>query len=141
MNAQAHIDMAALLPAWEIFQRQTGIAPIHDEAHYQRMVALLDALLATVDGQEQHPIMGLIDIVGDLVEDYEAEYHALPMATGIQALRFLMEQHNLQWSDLPELGHQNDIMEILSGRRELNSRQAHELAQRFSVSPATFIGF
>jgi hypothetical protein len=42
------------------------------------------------------PAMGLVDIVGDLVEDYEAEHQELPPASGLQALRFLMEQHGLK---------------------------------------------
>ncbi len=58
-----------LLPAWETFRNATNIAPIRDEAHYQRMVATLEALLDAVGSDENHPAMGLIDIVGDLIED------------------------------------------------------------------------
>jgi HTH-type transcriptional regulator/antitoxin HigA len=83
--------------------------------------------------------MGLVDIVGDLIEDYETEHHPLPPATGLQALKFLMDQHELKQSDLPEIGSQGVVSEILTGKRELNVRQVRALAQRFSVSPATFI--
>ena len=66
----ARIDMKRLLPAWEQFRRTTDIAPIRDEAHYERMVAMLDALLDAAGGDERHPAMALVDIVGDLIEDW-----------------------------------------------------------------------
>lgn len=100
----AQIEVKRLLPAWERFRSATDIAPIRDEAHYRRMVAMLEALLDEAAGDESHPAMGLVDIVGDLIEDYEAEHHPLPQPSGVQALRFLMEQHGLKQGDLPEIG-------------------------------------
>jgi HTH-type transcriptional regulator/antitoxin HigA len=51
-----------------------------------------------------------------------------------------MEQHDLRQSDLrKEIGSQGVVSEILSGNRELNTRQIRALAKRFSVSPAVFI--
>jgi HTH-type transcriptional regulator/antitoxin HigA len=50
-----------------------------------------------------------------------------------------MEQHGLRQADLPEIGSQGVVSEILSGRRELNLRQIRALSERFGVSPATFI--
>ena len=135
----AHIDMKRLLPAWEQFRRTTDIAPIRDERHYERMVAMLDALLDAAGGDERHPAMALVDIVGDLIEDYEAAHHPLPDTTGLAALKFLMEQHGLRQSDLPEIGSQGVVSEILAGKRELNVRQIRALSERFGVSPATFV--
>lgn len=83
--------------------------------------------------------MSLVDIVGDLIEDYEAAHHPLPDATGVQALRFLMEQHCLKQTDLPEIGSQGVISEILAGKRDLNIRQVRLLSERFRVSTATFV--
>ena len=135
----AAIEIDALIPAWETFRATTGIAPIRDEAHYQRMSEMLDALLEEAAGDENHPAMGLVDVVGDLIEDYEASHSTLPEATGVQALKFLMEQHGLKQSDLAEVGSQGVVSEILAGKRELNIRQVRMLARRFGVSVATFI--
>ncbi len=137
MNAP--IDVKNLLPVWEQFRAATDIAPIRDEAHYARMSEILEALLDETGGDEDHPAMGLIDIVGDLIEDYEAEHHALPETTGVQALKFLMEQHDLKQSDLTEIGSQGVVSEILAGKRELNIRQVRALSERFAVSAATFV--
>jgi HTH-type transcriptional regulator/antitoxin HigA len=137
MNAV--IDMQKLLPAWEQFRAATDISPIRDEAHYARMTEMLESLLKEAGGDERHPIMGLVDIVGDLIEDYETEQHSLPETTGIEALKFLMEQHGLKQSDLEEIGSQGVVSEILTGKRELNVRQVRALSERFGVSTATFL--
>ena len=60
-------------------------------------------------------------------------------ATGPEVLRSLMEEHSLTQSELPEIGSQGVVSEILSGERDLNIRQVRLLAKRFGVSPAVFI--
>ena len=135
----AVIDVKHLLPAWEQFRAATDIAPIRDEAHYARMTEMLEALLDETEGDEFHPAMGLVDIVGDLIEDYESEHLRLPKASGVQALKFLMEQHGLKQSDLSEIGSQGVVSEILAGKRDLNIRQVRVLSERFGVSAATFV--
>jgi HTH-type transcriptional regulator/antitoxin HigA len=50
-----------------------------------------------------------------------------------------MDEHALTQSDLPEVGSQGVVSEILSGKRSMNVRQAKALAARFNVSPAVFI--
>jgi HTH-type transcriptional regulator / antitoxin HigA len=134
-----HVEIGRLLPAWERFREVTDIGPIRDESHYLRMVATLEALLDEAAGDEQHPAMGLIDIVGDLIEDYEAGESPLPEATGVGALAFLMEQHGLVAADLPEIGDEAQIEEVLAQRRELDVRQLRALSQRFGVSPGIFV--
>lgn len=133
------IQVKHLLPAWQTFRRATDIAPIRDEKHYRRMVEILEALLDVAGGNENHPAMGLADIVGDLIKDYEAEQHSLPDATGVQALKFLMKQHGLKQCDLSDIGSQGVVSEILAGKRDLNIRQVRALSERFGVSPATFV--
>lgn len=137
MNAP--INIQRLLPAWEKFSALSGIAPIRDEAHYRQMTALLEALLEESQGQEQHAAMALVEIIGDLIADYEAQQHPLQGASGVEALAFLMAQHGLRQGDLPEIGSQGVVSEILAGKRELNVRQVRALAERFGVSAATFV--
>ena len=135
----AIIDIQKLLSAWEQFRAATDISPIRDEAHYTRMTQMLESLLDEAGGDERHPIMGLVDIVGDLIEDYETEQCPVPETTGIEALKFLMEQHGLKQGDLEEIGSQGVVSEILTGKRELNVRQVRALSERFGVSTATFL--
>ena len=134
-----HVEIGRLLPAWEHFRQATDISPIRNEAHYLRMVAMLEALLDEAAGDEQHSAMGLVDIVGDLIEDYEAGQPPLPEASGMDALAFLMELHELNPGDLPEVGDEGEVRDILDGRRELDIHQLRVLASRFGVSAATFV--
>ena len=137
MNAP--VDMQHLLPAWEQFRAATDICPIRDEGHYARMTKILQSLLDEAGADESHPIMGLVDIVADLIDDYEAEVHPLPQTSGVDALKFLMEQHKLKQADLCEIGSQGVVSEILTGKRELNLRQVRALSERFGVSADTFL--
>jgi HTH-type transcriptional regulator/antitoxin HigA len=64
----------------------------------------------------------------------------IPDAEPAGVLRFLMQQHALRQADLSEIfGSQSNVSEVLSGKREVNARQARLLAKRFGVSPAVFI--
>ncbi len=137
MNART--DIEHLLPAWQAFCSSTDIGPVRNKTHYKRMVSLMEALLDQAKGDEAHPAMELVDVVGDFVAQYEAQAAQLPAATGVQALRFLMQQHGVTQAALPEVGSQGVLSEVLSGRRELNLRQVRALAKRFNVSPATFL--
>jgi HTH-type transcriptional regulator / antitoxin HigA len=58
---------------------------------------------------------------------------------GAAALAFLMEEYRLRQVDLPEIGSQGVVSEMLNVRRQLNVRQIRLLAKRFNVTPAVFI--
>ena len=135
----APVDMQCLIPAWEQFRAATDTSPVRDEGHYTRMTKTLESLLDEVGADESHPIMGLIDIVAGLIDDYESGLHPLPQTNGVNALKFLMEHHDLKQTDLHEIGSQSVVSEILTGKRELNLRQVRALSERFGVSAATFL--
>jgi HTH-type transcriptional regulator/antitoxin HigA len=111
------------------------------ERDYNALVDHLDTLLDIVGDNEQHPLIGLVDLVSDHISAYEAEYdHPQPVGTGIDALRFLMDEHGLTQSDFKtEIGSQGVVSEILNNRRKLNLNHIKKLAQRFKVCPETFI--
>lgn len=64
--------------------------------------------------------------------------HRLLDEVGTNEGHHLMEEHGLTQSDLPEIGSQGVVSELLRAKRELNVRQIRALSQRFSVSPAVF---
>ncbi|MGH9894270.1 MAG: helix-turn-helix domain-containing protein [bacterium] len=132
-------DLDSVAQAWEALRDSSGIGPIRNEADYDERVALLNSLIDTVRDDEAHPLAGLMEIVGDLVENYENTYYSMPEAEPREALRFLMEEHGLKQGELPEIGSQGIMSEILAGKRAINARQAKLLAARFGVSAAVFI--
>src|SRR5690242_5675494 len=104
------------------------------------MTEFMNELLDEIGERESHPLMGLLDVVTMFVGDYENKNVKIPEASPAEVLRFLMEQNQLRQVDLAEVfGSQSNVSEILSGKREINARQARELAKRFGVSPAVFI--
>jgi HTH-type transcriptional regulator/antitoxin HigA len=126
----------------ELQQHWTAVSPllsICNEHEYDRAVERLNRLLDEVGTDEQHPLYTLLDTLGTLLHAYEEQHHPMPECSGADVLRFLMEEHGLTQSDLPEIGSQGVVSDILRGKRELNVRQIRALAKRFQVSPAVFI--
>lgn len=140
MSAHARsIDLKSTTRAWEKLQASSGIGPIRDEEDYEERAALLNTLIDTVRDDEAHPLAGFLEIVGELIENYENTHYPIPEAEPREALQFLMEEHGLKQSDLAEIGSQGVVSEILADKRAINARQAKVLAERFHVSPAVFI--
>jgi HTH-type transcriptional regulator/antitoxin HigA len=126
----------------ELQQHWTAISPllsIRNEHEYDLAVERLNHLLDEVGTDEQHPFYTLLDTLGTLIHAYEEQHHPMPECSGVDVLRFLMDEHGLTQSDLPEIGSQGVVSDILRGKRELNIRQIRALAKRFQVSPAVFI--
>lgn len=115
------------------------ILSIRNEAEYDQAVIRLNELLDEVGTNETHPLYELLDTLGTLIQAYEEQHYPMPEVSGSEMLRFFMEEHDLKQADLPEIGSQGVISEILSGKRELNIRQIRALAKRFQASPAIFL--
>jgi len=124
---------------FEALDALVPIHPIRNEQEYEDAVAALNELLDAGAADEAHALAGLTGTLGRLIADYDAEHHLVAEPGGAETLRFLMDQHDLRQSDLPEVGSQGVVSEILSGRRELNTRQIRALAKRFNVNPAAFL--
>ena len=112
---------------------------IRDEREYDLAVERLNSLLHEVGDDEHHPLYSLLDTLGTLIHAYEARHHPMPECDGGDVLRFLMEEHGLTQSDLPEIGSRTLVSELLRGKRELTVRQIRALATRFHVSPSVFL--
>lgn len=110
-----------------------------NEADYDLLVIALDELLDLVGEEESNPLMSLVDILSDWIETYDLEHRPMPVASGVDVLRAMMREHGLNQSDLPGVGAQSVVSEVLSGKRQLNVRQIRWLAERFGVSVETFI--
>jgi HTH-type transcriptional regulator/antitoxin HigA len=135
-------EIDVLAPAWRELQTRAPVKlrAIERERHYRAMVDFMNRLLDEIGDRETHALTGLLDIVSIFVRDYEERNVAMPNVEPRAVLRFLMEQHRLRQSDLAQIfGSQSNVSEVLSGKREINARQARALGKRFGVSPAVFI--
>jgi HTH-type transcriptional regulator/antitoxin HigA len=126
----------------ELEMHWTNIAPlltIRNEREYNAAVRRLNELLDEIGDNEKHPLYSLLDTLGTLIHAYEEEHYPIPEVSGVEVLRFLMDENGLTQSDLPEVGSQGVVSEILSGKRDLNVRQIRSLAEKFKVSSAVFV--
>lgn len=126
---------------WVALHEALGVAkPISDESHYLQLLSDVDVLVDRVGDQDDHPLWGLISLLGDRIREYEDRTHPWPdTTTPATALAQLMEEHQLKQSDLPEVGAQSVVSSILAGKRQLNLRQVKALSQRFHVAPDLFM--
>lgn len=115
------------------------ILTIRNEREYDQAVKRINGLLDEIGTDERHPLYGLLDTLGTIIHAYEEKHEDPGEISGLEMLRFLMDEHDLTASDLPEVGSQRAVSEILRGKRELNAKQIRALAVRFHVSPAVFI--
>lgn len=115
------------------------LGTLRTKKDYDRAVDALDQIIDEIGENEKHPLAELADALGVFIERYEAEHVSLPQAKPAAALKHLMQEHNIRQSELPEIGSQGVVSEVLTGKRELNVRQIRRLAKRFSVSAEVFI--
>jgi HTH-type transcriptional regulator/antitoxin HigA len=115
--------------------------PVRDEAHHAELLAFVDEGFGQFGANDQHPIFTLVALVAERIREYEDRVHPWPdISTPASRLAFLIDSHRLNQKDLPEIGPQSVVSEILSGKRQINLRQASALARRFGVPVEVFAG-
>lgn len=127
---------------WVALHEQLGLgAPVAGKAQYERLLACVDALMDDYDDRPGNPLGGLLLLLAERIREYEERAQPWPAtSTPASLLAFLMEQHSLRQSDLPEIGPQSVVSAVLSGKRELNLRQVKLLAARFHVPMEALAG-
>jgi HTH-type transcriptional regulator/antitoxin HigA len=115
------------------------LTPPRSKAEHARLVQALDAVLDAGGADEKHPLARLADYLGDLVEGYETARLPKKEIPVTDFLKQLMKAQGLNQSELPEIGSQGVVSEVLKGRRQLNVRQIARLAQRFKLPADVFM--
>ncbi|MHB8474653.1 MAG: helix-turn-helix domain-containing protein [Gammaproteobacteria bacterium] len=134
MNAQ----LKKLATHFTAIEREVPLHPLRTEAEYDAAVAALNRLLDAGAADERHPLANLAATLGELIGDYDDAHYPLPDVSGTDMLKFLMPQHGLKQGDLPEIGTQGVVSEIINGKREINLRQVRKLKERFGISADAF---
>ena len=119
--------------------RVVPLHPIRSERDYDKAVSVMQQLLDHGAADEAHVLADLVATLGELIADYDDTHFPMDATSPATMLRFLMDQHQLTQKDLPEIGSQGVVSEVLREIRSLNTRQIKALASRFGVSPAAFI--
>jgi len=129
--------LAAAIKHWDY------VAPLvkypSNTQEFDQLTVKLNQLLELVGNDERHPLMGLVDLLSNIISNYEDRRYQHKLGKGINALKYLMDSRGISQSDLSEIGSQGVVSELLSGKRSLNIRQVKLLAKRFRVDASTFI--
>ncbi|MEW6343495.1 MAG: helix-turn-helix domain-containing protein [Paraburkholderia sp.] len=131
-------DIDELASHFSALSAKVPLHPIADATEYDEAVRVLNALLDVGAADEAHPLAGLVTALGEFIGDFDDAHYSLPDASPAEVLRAIMDEHGIKQSDLPEIGSQGVVSEILNGKRELNARQIRDVSKRFGVSPAVF---
>lgn len=133
------LDIDAITSHYKALAQLVPLKAITRESDYRKAVAALEALLDAGGADERHPLAGLVEALGEVIESYEARAHRLPESSPKEALTFLMRQHGLKQVDLTDLAPQSTISAVLAGKRSVSKQLAAKLAARFGVSTAVFV--
>lgn len=110
-----------------------------NEEDYDALVQAVEEILEITGDDESHPLASLVDIISDWIAEWDRTHHPMAEASGEEVLGYLMREHGLTQSDLPGVGTQSVVSEILKGKRKLNLRQVRWLADYFKVPVDVFI--
>ena len=136
------MDRTVIAEITSHFQALSSVVPLHPirtGVDYEKAVAALNRLLDAGAANEQHPLADLVNTLGTLIGEYDDVHYPAQEVSPLAMLRFLMDENSLTQSDLPEVGSQGVVSEVLNGKRELNVRQIKALSARFHVSPGVFV--
>ena len=133
------IDSKMLAARFAALAELVPLSPLKTRKDYDRAVKSLDAILDAGGDDETHPLADLAGLIGSLIEEYEQRHFPMPKASGAAVLRFLMDQHGLRQADLPELGSQGVVSELLSGKRDFRGAHLRALSERFGVPADAFL--
>jgi HTH-type transcriptional regulator/antitoxin HigA len=113
---------------------------VKSEAENNRMLEIIEGLLEKGENNLTAEEDALLELLLDLVHDFEQKHYPLAPSPPRRMIAFLLEERGLKPSALwPVLGSKSRVSEILSGKREISKDQARKLAAFFHVGVQLFI--
>lgn len=114
-------------------------AVIESEAECRRVEKIVGELLKKGDDLSLEEDK-LLDLLSDLIEDYEDRVYPIEDAPPFEMLKFLMTENDLKQTDLLHVfGSSGIASEVVNGKRSISKAQAKKLAEFFKVSVELFI--
>ncbi len=113
---------------------------IRTEAEYDRMNAIIREFVDRDEEVLSPEEERLLDLLSDLIQQYDEEHYPVKDMTPHEMLRSLMDDNGLRHQDLWQLfGSQDIASEVLKGARAINRTQAKKLGDFFKIDPGVFL--
>ena len=104
---------------------------LKSEKTYKEALSRIDALL---DVKRSEAMQNELMLLSYLVSEYESEYKAIPDASPLEVIRFMMEMKGIQQKDLvPLMGSKGFVSKILSGKAALQLDMVHKLSSFLGI--------
>lgn len=108
-----------------------NIKPIRTQTDYEQALQRLDSLMDAQTGTSEFDELEILSL---LVENYELKHYAINLPNPISAIKFRMEQENLQQKDLiPILGDRAIVSKVLNGQRRLTVNMIKNLHTKLNI--------
>lgn len=110
-----------------------------NECQYNKLLQVVDDLMKISREKPDDHVTSLLTLIAKNIEEYESQRFLTKQASPVEILEFLMDEHGISQSDLPEIGSQSLVSKILNGSRQLTVEHIQKLSKRFGVSTSLFI--
>jgi HTH-type transcriptional regulator / antitoxin HigA len=115
------------------------VQPIHTKADYKAALKIVSQLV-DADPKRGTPDANRLEVLGTLIEVYEARNYPLELPDPIEAIKFRMEQQGLAAKDLqPMIGGLNRVYEVLARKRPLSITMVRRLNSGLGISAECLI--
>lgn len=112
------------------------------EKEYKKQEAILDHLINEVRDNEHHPLVLVMQIIGENLEQFDNENHP-PIGNNIgeiEMVQYLMRTNNMVQKDLAKIfGGQANVSKFLNGERTLGKNHIAGLKKQFNISADLFL--
>lgn len=114
------------------------LRPIRSEAQLDAAIAMIDSLTSkgALDlGEEDY-----LEVLGNLVEQYEKEVFPIGPVSDSEMLSHLLDAKGVSQTEVSEATRIaiSTLSEVLAGKRSLNRRHIAVLSRYFNVPPTVF---
>jgi HTH-type transcriptional regulator/antitoxin HigA len=112
--------------------------PIHSEADLDIAEHAVTSLLAkpTRSAAEDE----ILELLSELIETWEDDHEGVPDVHGVELVKLLLvDRDEPQRVLIPVFGTESIVSEVLSGRRQLQTKHILALGDFFGISPAAFL--
>lgn len=134
--------MSAILLDTREYRRlldETLPVTIHTHTEHRRLLTIVERIMDKPEEEISEEEGRLLELLGMLIEDYEARRYPFPKAKPHKMLAYLLSENGLKpsylWAFLPK----SRVSEILSGKRSISKKQAQQLAEIFHVPVEFFL--
>ncbi len=113
---------------------------IRTETEYDRINTLVRELVNRDEEDLPPEEERLLDLLSDLIQQYDEEHYPVKDLTPHEILQSLMDDNSLRHKDIWQLfGSQGVASEVLNGKRAISKAQAKRLGNFFQIDPGVFI--